>query len=45
MNYYEAKFTRENKDRPMDWVIVPNGVGGYMVICIAPNGRKLDAAA
>ncbi|ERS04819.1 hypothetical protein Q673_06280 [Marinobacter sp. EN3] len=25
MNYYEAKFARERKDRPSDWLIVQVG--------------------
>lgn len=25
MNYYEAKFTRDAKPTPTQWIIVPNG--------------------
>lgn len=30
MNVYEAKFAREAKEYPVDWIIAPNGRGdGY----------------
>lgn len=32
MNYYEAKFAREAKENPTDWIIAPNGRGGYRLI-------------
>lgn len=31
MNYYEAKFAREAKENPVDWIIAPSGRGdGYV---------------
>jgi len=31
MNYYAAKFERERKDRPIDWVILPGRSGCRLV--------------
>jgi len=28
MDYYQAKFKREQKARPMDWLILPHPGGG-----------------
>lgn len=33
MSYYDAKFKREAKDRPQDWII-KSGRGGYKLIHI-----------
>jgi len=32
MTYYEAKFAREAKERPLDWVILPAGRGRVQLI-------------
>ena len=34
MNYYEAKFAREAKERPLDWAIVRRQRGNYTLIQI-----------
>lgn len=36
MTYYEAKFIRERKDRPTDWIIVPDGP--YFRLCNVNRG-------
>jgi len=37
MSDYEAKFAREAKPSPSDWMIRPDGRGRYTLICIAPQ--------
>ena len=32
MNYYEAKFAREAKENPQDWVILPAGSGKVQLV-------------
>lgn len=34
MNYYTCKFEREQKNRPLDWIIVPTGSGHCRLIFI-----------
>ena len=29
LNYYEAKFQRDKKEHPMEWIITPNGDGTF----------------
>jgi hypothetical protein len=42
MNYYETKFAREAKENPTEWIIAPNGRGGYRLIEI-PQAVKKDS--
>jgi len=42
MNHYEAKFAREAKDNPTNWIIAPNGNGALKLIEIPPM-VKADA--
>jgi len=32
MTYYEAKFAREAKDRPTDWIILPASRGRVQLV-------------
>lgn len=32
MTYYEAKFAREAKDRPTDWVMIPANRGKVQLV-------------
>lgn len=32
MTYYEAKFAREAKERPLDWAILPAGQGRVKLV-------------
>ena len=32
MNYYEAKFARERKERPTDWLIVESGANAFRLL-------------
>lgn len=34
MTYYQAKFERERKARPQDWVVVPAGRSAFSLIYI-----------
>ena len=47
MNGYEAKFAREAKEYPADWIIAPNGRGYFKLIKIGDtetyNKRFPDA--
>jgi hypothetical protein len=47
MNVYEAKFAREAKEYPVDWIIAPNGGRGFKLIKIGDtdeyNKRFPDA--
>lgn len=37
MNYYEAKFERESKSKPGDWILVPDSLtGGYRLAYVGP---------
>ena len=36
MNHYEAKFLREAKENPTEWIIAPNGRGGCTLVHIGP---------
>lgn len=36
MNYYEAKFAREAKERPTDWLIIENSRGFFKLIQVGP---------
>jgi len=36
MNYYDAKFAREAKENPTDWIIVPAGRGEVNLVRIGP---------
>lgn len=36
MNYYEAKFQREKKPIPKDWVVVPGGLRGEFSLLHLP---------
>lgn len=36
MNYYDAKFAREAKENPTDWIIVPAGRGEVNLVHIGP---------
>jgi hypothetical protein len=38
MNYYYAKFIREGKDVPSDWIIVPEGRGFNLIYVGGKNG-------
>lgn len=43
MGYYEAKFARERKENPCEWVIFPLGFTGcYTLVHIGP-ARKYQA--
>lgn len=35
MNYYEAKFAREAKERPADWLIVEGSRGFFKLLRVA----------
>lgn len=35
MNYYEAKFAREAKPRPTDWLIIEGSRGFFKLIQVA----------
>lgn len=35
MNYYEAKFAREAKERPADWLIIEGSRGFFKLIKVA----------
>lgn len=35
MNYYEAKFARERKERPADWLIVEGSRGFFKLLRVA----------
>lgn len=35
MNYYEAKFAREAKERPTDWLIVASSRGFFKLVQVA----------
>lgn len=32
MSYYAAKFAREAKEKPLDWVIIPVGLGRFELV-------------
>lgn len=32
MMYYQAKFEREAKENPLDWIITPVGKGTYRLV-------------
>ena len=34
MNHYEAKFAREAKEHPTNWIIAPNGSNGVKLVRI-----------
>lgn len=40
MTYYEAKFARYQKARPIDWLVIPNGCGRYRLAYIGGNRRE-----
>lgn len=40
MNQYEAKFKREAKTNPLDWIIIPNGIGGFALQYIGKPENK-----
>ena len=42
MNHYEAKFERERKDNPSEWIIAPAGRYGVKLVHIGPP-RKYTA--
>ena len=42
MNYYDAKFAREAKERPVDWIIIPTGYMRYRLVNIGAP-REYDA--
>lgn len=36
MGYYEAKFLREQQEKPSDWIITPTGRGSHRLVYIGP---------
>ena len=43
MNYYEAKFARQRKDNPLDWLIIPNEYTGCRLVQVGGFEKPLDA--
>lgn len=45
MNYYEAKFMREQQDNPSDWIITPAGGNMHRLVYIGPppGEERLEA--
>ena len=40
MNHYEAKFAREAKECPVEWIIFPVGPGQFKLVHIGPPPRN-----
>lgn len=43
MNYYQAKFLRENKKRPTDWIITTDRTGECRLVHLKPTTKTKES--